>query len=138
VYFSQRTLATMATPGMWNTLSLALKIISKQSVNPYYTLPNEKILACTTLTKFQILWLHFSVLYYITNAVACCLTLYSLRKINQSNINVNVSELMITLVILMILGISCAPCWSFTFHPSGMASLVSDLRGLQKITKGTG
>jgi len=126
----------MATIGMWNTLGLVLKIISKKSVKTYYAIPSERILICRPLTRLKSTWLYFSLIYLIINIFACCTTLYFLRKLNQSNLNENVIELMCTLIILVIIGSCFAPCISFTFNPYGLASLVSDMKPLQTLTAG--
>jgi len=68
----------MATFGMWKAFNRALFLIAKTSVNVYNTIPMQKLLVYRSLTKIQILWLHFAEVYLLINSPACLATLSSL------------------------------------------------------------
>jgi len=126
----------MATIGMWNTLNQTLTLIAKTSVNVYYAIPHDQVLVCRSLAKSQTRWLIFAAIYFLLNSFTLVATLSSLRRINQTNITDHAAELMFTLIILTLIGIASGPCCTFTFNTRQVCSTISDLRALQKITKG--
>jgi len=121
---------------MWNAFNQALTLIAKTSVNAYYAIPREKVLVCRPLRKAQIRWLQFALVYLLVNSLACLAKLSSLRRINQTSITENIVDLMFTLLILALICVASGSCWVLTFNPSGLSSILNDMRSLQKITSG--